>query len=205
MDWEMVIIRMLEQNANEHGMLSWILPGGFTWQYCHQTPISNRGTPGNPAVEAASSPSSGMSSFSLCFIPADFYFIMLLSHVTVKSNQVTIFFLQEVILFPSHSLHFNSDYSKVKLSSLLAVVEFRLLLHLWRKRLLLPSKSIHIFSPVLLNFFWLWDKSHFYQQTGNWTHFTNQSLQKSVPFSSWYDRSFMSLFKSKGDFCSGQS
>lgn len=54
------------------------------------------------------------------------------------------FFLQ-VTIFPSHSLHFNSNYSHFKLSRLLALVEFRLLLRLRRKRLFLPSQRICIF------------------------------------------------------------
>lgn len=46
-------------------------------------------------------------------------------------------------VFLSHSLHFN--YANFKLSGLLAVVQFRLFLHLWTKCLFLPSNQIHIF------------------------------------------------------------
>lgn len=102
------LIENLNQ-MNESRMLPQILPSGFMLQYCHHTLISNSGSPGNPAVEEALSPRDRVpwwpatrerawewaclaciSSFSLYFTPLDFYLMMMLYRVTVKSNQVRV-------------------------------------------------------------------------------------------------------------------
>lgn len=101
-----------KSNSNDSGMLSQALPGGFVLQYCHHSLISHIGSPASPACgrgieqqgQGPSAPGYKRKSwgmvlaslwkqfFSLCFILVDFYLMMALHHVAVKSNEVTGFF-----------------------------------------------------------------------------------------------------------------